>query len=284
MDLFSLECFLAVAELGSFTKASLRVKRTQSAVTQQIFNLERLLNTKLFTRDKGVFLTKEGDLFLSYAQRLYQLHQEALDRFKNPELEGEVRFGIPEDFAALFLSEVLTNFSRIYPRIFLSVECDLTMNLFNKFKKGLLDLVLVKMSSPEDFPNGVEVWKEPLVWVGKNENPLRENSPIPLVLSPEPCVYRSRALSSLDRAGIQWRIVYTSPSYAGIIAAVKANMGITVLPKTMIPNGLDLLAQKSLPTLSDLHVSLLKQNISSSAIKTLEEFLLKKLTSKRKNI
>lgn len=284
MDLFSLECFMAIAESGSFTKAALRVKRTQSAVTQQISSLEKLLNARLFNRDRCVSLTKEGELFLSYANRIYALHQEALDRFKNPELEGEVRFGVPEDFAALFLSDFLINFSRAHPRVFLSVDCDLTLNLFKKFKNGLLDLVLLKMSSPEDFPNGVEVWKEPLVWVGKSGiTPSKDGSPLPLVLSPEPCVYRSRALSALDAENIPWRIVYTSPSYAGVLAAVKANMGVTALPITMIPKGLD--AITSLPSLSDIHVSLLKQpNTCSSLIKTLEDFLLNKLISPKERL
>ena len=56
------------------------------------------------------------------------------------------------------------------------------------------------------------------------------NGPIPLVLSPAPDVYRKRALSALDAAGRDWRIVYTSPSLAGLQAAVQAGLGVTVLP------------------------------------------------------
>ena len=104
MNEFSLECFIAVADLGSFTKAAIRVNRTQSAVTQQIGNLERKLETLLFHREKKVTLTKQGELFLPYALRIHGLYQEVVDRFKNPELDGEVRIGVPEDFATLFLA------------------------------------------------------------------------------------------------------------------------------------------------------------------------------------
>lgn len=287
MEPFCLSCFIAVAESGSFTKAAATVCRTQSAVTQQISNLEKKLGVSLFHRGKKVTLTREGELFLPYALKIYSINQEVLDRLKNPELDGEVRFGVPEDFATLLLSDVLFNFSRIHPRIFLNVECDLTLNLFERFKKGALDLVLVKMSSPQDFPHGVEVWTEPLVWVSKSGYPpeRKENEPLPLVVSPEPCIYRARAIAALEKAGIRWRLVYSSPSYAGKIAAVRAAMGITVLPITMIPEGLSSIPTPLLPRLPDIHVSLLKQEGAlSPATESLREFILKKLTQAKHHI
>ena len=284
MDQFSLSCFIAVAECGSFTKAALRVKRTQSAITQQISNLEKKLSTRLFSREKKITLTKDGELFLPYALRINALYEEVLDRFKNPELDGEVRIGVPEDFATLFLADVLVDFSRIHPRVFLNVECDLSLNLMQRFKDKMFDLVVVKMKSPIEFPNGVEIWKEPLVWVSKNGNlpMVQENAPIPLVLSPEPCIYRARAISALDDANIRWRMVYTSPSYAGTIAAVKADMGITVLPIKMIPDQLKQIPKSLLPALSDIHVSLLNQyGKTNPIIETLREYLLRKLIEVR---
>jgi len=174
----------------------------------------------------------------------------------------------------------LTDFSILHPRILMNVECDLTLNLFNRFKKGAFDMVLVKMSRPEDFPYGVEVWSEPLEWIGKTESmkALDRKKPVHLVLSPEPCVYRASALSALEKAGINWRIVFTSPSYAGITAVVSAGMGITALPRTMIPDKLKIIRENALPLLSDIHVSLLKQTDTNQCLQSLEDFILKKLT------
>ncbi len=284
MDIFSFECFIAVAECSSFSKAAIRVNRTQSAVTQQIGGLEKKLGVSLFQRGKKISLTNEGEVLLPYALRMYELHREILDCFKHPELDGNVRIGVPEDFAFSFLADVLIDFSRTHPRVFLNVECDLTLNLLNRFKNGMLDLSVLKMSSPEEFPDGVEIWKEPLAWVSKQGvfQLEQENKPLALVLSPEPCVYRSKALKALDAANIQWRIVYTSPSYAGIVAALKANMGITVFPVTMIPDHLQEVTNPFLPPLPEIHVSLLKKvKEPSSAIETLSQFLLKKLMRRR---
>ena len=221
-------------------------------------------------------LTQEGEILLGYAKQIVRLQREAIDRFQEPELEGEVRFGLPEDFASVFLSDVLADFARIHPRILLNIECDLTLNLYKRFKQKEFDLVLVKMNRPEDFPNGLSVWSEPLEWVG-DPDLIDIKKTVPLVLSPQPCVYRASAIKSLEAAGRKWRMVFSSPSYASTIAAVKAGMGVTVLPRTMVPEQIEHINKKKLPSLKDTHVSLLKHRVNNAAVNYLEQFVLKKL-------
>lgn len=282
LDTITLQCFTSVAETGSFTRAAERIGRTQSAVSQQIAKLENWLDKPLFYRGKTLELTNAGELFQSYAKRILALHLEAIDRFSEPELEGEVRFGLPEDFATVFLADILADFSHLHPRILLHIECDLTLNLFDRFKKNEFDIVLVKMSLPQDFPNGHDVWTEKLEWVGDAqflEEMIAHNKPIPLVLAPQPCVYRNRAITALEDAGLAWKIVFSSPSYSGTLAAVTAGLGITVLPRKMIPHNLHAIKSATLPNLSDTHISLLKQNDANAAINSLETFVFKKLMS-----
>lgn len=273
-DTLTLHCFLEVAETGSFTRAASRVGRSQSAVSQQVAKLEALLGKRLITRGKELRLTDEGQLFLSYARRIHALHREALDRFREPELEGEVRFGLPEDFASVYLSGVLAEFARIHPRILLTIECDLTLNLLARFRAREFDLVLVKMNRPEDFPNGIDVLDEPLAWVG-NPALAADSGALPLVLAPQPCVYRAAALRTLEKAGRNWRQALSSPSHAGTIAAVRAGLGLTVLPRPMIPEGLSAVPAGLLPSLGDIHVSMLKHRADEPAINSLEDFVLR---------
>lgn len=280
----TLECFLAVAETGSFTRAAGKVLRTQSAVSQQIAKLEEDLGKTLFTRGKKFTLTPDGEILAPYARQILKLQHEALDRFKEPELEGQVRFGLPEDFASVFLSSVLAEFTRLHPRILLNIECDLTLNLLDRFKKKEFDLVLVKMSRPEDFPNGMDVWTETLEWVGTPgmlQATTQPGQPIPLVLSPQPCVYRSRALAALEGDQQNWRIVFSSHSFAGTVAAVKAGLGVTVLPRNMVPAGLEILRgpalHQPLPPLDDTHISLLKFTQTDPALNSFEKFVVERL-------
>ncbi len=273
-----LHCFLAVSETGCFTKAARRIGRTQSAVSQIIAKLEDHLGKALFTRGKTVTMTSDGEIFLGYARQLFALHREVLDRFHEPELEGEVRFGMPEDFASVYLSDVLLDFIRIHPRISLKIECDLTLHLFEKFKRNEFDLILVKMSKPNEFPNGLDVHTEKLEWVGHKDLFYDKDKPLPLVLSPAPCVYRARALKALDELGIKWRIVFSSPSYAGTIAAVKAGLGLTVLPRAMMPEQLEVLSvSHHLPVLDNTHICLLKHDNTNPCLLSFQEFVLAKL-------
>ena len=278
-DGLTLQCFLAIADTGSFTRAAAKVGRTQSAISQQIAKLESQVGKPLFIRDKHLHLTAEGELLLSYAKKISQLHREAIDHFKQPALQGEVRFGLPEDFASVFLAEVLSEYVALHPRILLNVECDLTLNLFKRFKNKEFDLVLVKMSQPEEFPNGIDVWSESLVWVGREEFfESMQQEPIPLVLAPQPCVYRSRAISSLEQGHYKWRIVFSSHSYPGTIAAVKAGMGVSVLPRNMVPSELNIIRSgANVPMLTDTHISLLKYDKKNLAVNSFENFVIKQL-------
>jgi DNA-binding transcriptional LysR family regulator len=279
IDAITLQCFLAVAKTGHMTKAAAQVGRTQSALSQQIAKLEAMLGKPLFVRGKALSLTQDGEIFLDYARQIFALHREMIDTFKQPELEGEVRFGMPEDFASVYLSDVLVEFVRLHPRIFVKIECDLTLNLYNRFKQGDFDLALVKMNRPEDVPHSVDIYSEKLEWVGHEPSVIldKKDKPLPLVLSPTPCVYRARAVKALEKAGIKSRLVFSSPSYAGKIAAVKAGLGITVLPRTMIPTELQALTYSHLPFLEDTHICLLKQNSHNPALLSFEKFVLAKL-------
>lgn len=276
IDEISMQCFIAVAESGNFTKASQIVGRTQSAVSQQISKLENFTSRQLFIRSRNMTLTNDGEAFLVYAKQILALHREVIDYFKNPELKGEIRFGAPEDFVSVFLYDILKEFSQTHPRISLNIECDLTYNLYEKFKARKLDLVIVKMPPPSGLKYGVELFSEKLEWVG-NTNLIKNNEAIPLVLSTEPCVYRKKILQALDKKKIKWRIAFSTNSYASKVAAVKAGLGISAFPHTIIPDDIKIIRLKKLPTLQENHFSLLKHGGSIAAVNSLADFVIKKI-------
>ena len=228
LDTLLLKSFAAIAETGSFSRAAEIVGRSQSAVSLQIKKLEEGLNCQLFDRsNRDIALTDKGEVFLGYARRMIELQWEAFSRLNEPEVRGEITFGVPEDFATHYLPYILASFAKHHRHVQLHVTCDLTLNLMKAFQKRDLDIILVKRD-PESVKGGTKVWREPLVWVAAEYYQMKE--PIPLVLSPQPCIYRARALGALDRMRKPWQIAYTSPSLAGTIAAVKAGLGVTVLP------------------------------------------------------
>ena len=257
LDLDLVRAFAAVAEARSFTRAGDRLGRSQSAISLQIRRLEERLGKRLLERDpRRVALTPDGEALLVQARRLLRLNDEIVAGLSADELEGEVRFGAPEDFATAHLPEVLGRFAQAHPRVRLNVTCDLTLNLIEALNGGLLDLALIKRE-PMGPDLGVRVWREPLVWVAASPDLLDRDEACPLVVAPSPCVYRRRAVEALERTGRPWRVAYSSPSLAGQHAALRAGLGLTVLPREMAPSDLHVFEDGALPPLPDTEIALL---------------------------
>ena len=283
LDLQLLQTFALVADSGSMTRAATRLGRTQASVSLQISRLEAQLGGPLFTRaPRGVRLTEKGELLLPQARRLLRLSDEILAGLSDEGLEGEVRLGAPEDFATTHLPEILAAFSKAHPRVALQVTCELTMGLLEMIRDGRLDLALVKRE-PMGPDLGVRVWREPLVWVAASPDQIAPDQPAPLVVAPSPCVYRRRAIRALEQARRSWRVTYTSPSLAGQHAALRAGLGLSVLPREMAPRDLDTLGPDSgLPALEDTEIALMKAPGSlSRAAERLGQYVLEALDRER---
>lgn len=276
LDLDLLRSFAAVARTGSFSRAGEALLRNQSTISLQIQRLEDVLGHRLLDRSpRAVRLTPAGGAFLADAERLLALNDEVLTRATEAQVAGLVRLGTPEDFATTHLQSVLARFAATHPAVSLEVTCDLTLNLLEAHRAGAFDIVLVKREPQTRRTGGVRVWREPLVWAAGPHAP-DVSEPLRLAVSPEPCVYRKRAITALARAGRDWRIAYTCASLAGTLAAVRAGLGITVLPAGMVPP--DLAPPPSgLPRLADTEIALLAAAPLSVPARLLRQHIIRSL-------
>ena len=234
LDIGLLRSFVSVVDAGGFTRAGERVHRTQSTVSQQIKRLEDTFGRPLLHRNgKRVALTEEGERLLSYARRILALAQEAHQVVAQSAGEGVVRLGLPEDFAASRLAQVLATFARSRRGARLDVRCDLSVRLRDDLDRGELDLILFKRDAGER--GGIACWPERLSWIASRRRELDvRRDPVPLVVFPQGCLYRNRAIHALEAAGRAWYIAYTSPNFYGIQAAVSVGLGISILPQAAI--------------------------------------------------
>lgn len=234
LDLELLRSFVSVVEAGGFTRASKRVHRTQSTVSQQIKRLEEDVGQVLLHRDgKDVRPTEAGERLLSYARRLLTLAEEARDVLREPDGDGAIRLGIPEDFAAYRLAKLLGAFSRSHPSLRLDVRADQSKNLSRDLERGELDLALFKREAGAK--GAIAVWPERVHWVTSKSHPIDVNaSSVPLIGFPPGCLYRAGAIHALESAGRAWHMSYSSSSLAGIQAAVAAGMGLSILSEMSI--------------------------------------------------
>src|SRR5271154_2497756 len=221
-DLELLRSFVSVVDAGGFTRAGERGHRNQSTVSRQIKRLEDDVGRPLLDRSgKDVTPTEAGERLLSYARRLLSLAEEARDVMARPGHEGAVRLGIPEDFAAYPLGQLLAAFSRSHPSLRMDVRADQSISLKRDLERGDLDLALLKRDASE--MGGIACWPERVHWVTSKSHPRdTKTGSVPLIGFPAGCLYRKRAFHALESAVRSWHIAYTSSSLAGIQAAVAA--------------------------------------------------------------
>ena len=234
LDLELLRSFVSVVDSGGFTRAGERVHRTQSTVSQQIKRLEDDFGRVLLNRNgKTITPTEDGERLLSYARRILSLAEEARDVLARPTAEGAVRLGIPEDFAAYRLTQLLGSFARSRPGLRLDVRADQSVYLRRDLERGDIDLALLKRDAGEK--GGIAVWPERVHWVTSKKNPIDTKAQsVPLIFFPTGCLYRTRAIHSIEAAGRNWHMAYTSSSLSGIQAAVAAGLGLSILPQIAI--------------------------------------------------
>lgn len=277
LDIDLLRSFAVIVEENNISRAAERLLRNQSTVSLQLKRLEETVGHTLVNRTPRTFqLTPQGEVLLGYAHRILSLNDEVMARINEPELAGQVRLGVPEDFATTYMPAILGMFSKSHPLVTLEVTCDLTLKLMEYFHAGQLDLLLVKRE-PSTRRRGMRVWRESLVWVSGEGYDLPETEPLPLVVSPEPCVYRSRAIEALNKARLPWRIAYSCGSLAGAQAAVKAGLGVTALPKGMVPAGLHIHEADGLPALRDTEIALIASEPASKPVDRLREHIVTSL-------
>lgn len=253
-----LRSFIAIAECGSVTLAGDQIGRSQPAMSLQIKRLEELLEVKLFHRgERKLTLTERGNILFGYAEQILASNDAAVNRLVHPSLNGHVHLGIPNEFAASFLPDVLRRYAQAHADVTVQVSCDLSVNLNTRLEAGEFDLILALQDKPSQLPNPCQ-WSEEAVWVGTTGSQIHKQRPLPLIVAPHGCVYRDRMLATLDDQNIPWRIAYTSANFSGIRAGVAAGLGITSVARTAVADGLKTLGTlEQLPSLPDLQMLLL---------------------------
>ena len=229
---------------------------------------------------RGLALTAAGELILGYARRMLELNDEALTALNGLSIAGQVRFGLPQDFAEAWLPAALARFRRAHPAMQIEARVDRNVHLVERLQKGELDIALMFGTPERPSAETVKVGRLPLSWIGPKDYRRDPARPVQLALFEPPCRFRQAALAALDRAGISWQIGFTSPSLAGLWAALDAGLGITVRTPFGLGKNLAVLdAASGLPELGEIDLALhLASSRPGPAVARLRDILLETLT------
>lgn len=258
LDTDQLRSFIAIVDTGSFTRAARRVNKTQSSVSMHIRRLEERLEKPLFVKaGRGVRLSADGERFVDYARTILHTEAAALETISGKGLRGQIRFGIPDDYAEAFFSDIMRCFSTRHPLAEMLVVCENSRILMERVQNGDIDIAIVTVSGEA---RNVEVLcEEPLRWVAAKNTAVERERPLPIAVSGVNCAWRTIALERLTAAGIPVKFKLVSSNYAMVSTAVKTGLALTILPESIVTENLRIVPEDAgLPDLAFCRIGLVE--------------------------
>ena len=247
IELRHLAALQAVSEEGSFGRAATRLGYTQSAVSQQIATLERIVDAKLVERPGGprrVYLTEAGRLLLRHADGIVaRLHAAQADLAALARgTAGPLRIGTYQSVGNKILPALLRRFSAQLPEIQIELrESHVDDELLVAVERGELDLTFT-MLPPIDGPFEVlELMRDPYVLLVPAESPLagkrhvslREIGEQPLV-SNRFCRSVEQVHDHLKARGVRPQVIFRSDDNGTVQGVVAAGLGVALVPRLTV--------------------------------------------------
>ena len=235
LDIETVQAFVLVADLASFTRAAEAMDATQSAVSLRIKRLEDELGRRLFERTpRRVRLTAAGQLFLDRARLLIAAHGNALDAFAIERRRLVV--GISDHAVGAELPLLLQRVKRAEPGLVLEMHVGSSRDLLAAFDDGAFDAVIVQ-GHDAGRRGGEVLLAESFGWMAGRDFAHRPGDPLPLAAQSATCGMRSMGVTALDDAGIPWTEVFVGGGVGTIAAAVSAGLAVAVLGRRVAPPG-----------------------------------------------
>ena len=252
MDLKQLEYFVRVAELGSFTRASIALDIAQPALSRQVRLLEVELRQNLLVRNgRGATPTEAGKLLLEHARGI--LHQvdrarEELGRVRGS-LAGRVAIGLPPSLARVLTVPLTRAFRQQMPDAQLSISEGLSAAMQEWLVNGRLDIAVLYNAQTA---TGIEITPlldEDLMLVqlrpsGLQEDPpppplpLRDVANLPLVIPSRPNALRMVVESEMAAIGCRPTIALEIDGVSAILDLVADGAGSAILSRNAVASSI----------------------------------------------
>ena len=242
MDTRQLKAFIAVADNCSFTKAAEILDYAQSSITGQVGSLEDELGIKLFERlGRKVILTREGERFMAYAEKILKLFSEAQEVVSESLIpRGTLIIGAPETLSAVRLPPLIQQFHSHYPGVEMILKKFRAKEMTTFLRNNQIDVAfcLGREIYSSDLVSEILMFEQ-VVLVSGAGHPITQKIPVTpreiqgmtLVLCEEGCGYRMAFEKFLQDAGVRPGSVLEFGSIEAIKKCVIQQLGITLLPR-----------------------------------------------------
>lgn len=246
MELRQLKYFIEVAKQEHVTEAANTLHVAQSAVSRQIYNLEKELGVDLFSREgRSVRLTPIGKIFLQRITHAINLMDDAkreVAEYLDPE-KGTVRIAFPISLAAYTLPTVISAFRQDYPEAKFQLKQGLYQELIDGVIKGDFNLALIgPVPAEEKKINRQILFKENVVALLPIHHPLANRTAIrlrelkddPFVLLPEGFVFRDIVVQACTDLGFRPTVAFEGDDIDALKGLVSAGLGVTLMPEATL--------------------------------------------------
>lgn len=241
MDVASLKVFLAVAEERGFSRAAVRLFRTQSAVSQTVRRLEGVLKAELFDRTTHeVRLTEAGRTLMGYAERVLAVTGEAERAVRDLRDLKRGRVVIGSNEAGLeVLLPLIGRFRASHPGVEFEVKRSPSRLLGAEVLAAALDFGVVAFVPAEEGLRTVVLASDELVVLSRPSHPFAKKARVTLeefgkatvIAHSDPSPARERVLRTYAERGVALNIKVSLPALDAVKRAVELGLGVALLPR-----------------------------------------------------
>lgn len=244
MELRQLQTFVAIIYAGSFAQAAEHLGYTQPTLTAHIQSLERELKVKLFDRlGHRVRLTREGECFFSYTERILKLVNEATDAISEKAVQGKIIIGASETFSVVRLPSLLKEFRQKHPTFDIELKFGDIARFYDDLRNNTIDIAFILTGEVPYSNLTTEILcPEPMSLIASPEHPLAGRPNIDVtdfikedfIVTQEGCAYRDFIENLLDKNHIKPRSYMKVKNIEAIKQFVISGLGIAILPRIYV--------------------------------------------------
>jgi LysR family hydrogen peroxide-inducible transcriptional activator len=243
LTLKQLRYFEALAHHRHFGKAAEACAISQSALSQQIKELEGALGSALFERSaRQIDLTSFGEEFAPRVREILRSVDELSDlaRASQDRPVGRLRIGVIPTIAPYLLPNIIGHLTRLYPDLDIHVRETITPKLLHELAAGKIDTAIVALPVSEPAFTEIALFQEDFVLVRPSED---SDKPIPnietlremrLLLLEEGHCFREQALSFCQMHASMPRELLDGSSLSTLVQMVGSGIGVTLIPEMAI--------------------------------------------------
>lgn len=185
-------------------------------------------------------------------------------------MQGKIRLGVPDTYAAAFMQECLPQLIADNPLLELEVEARTSGELLNLFMANRLDLAITVTAQP--LAQGERLGPVQPLWVAAEHFSCAANGALPITVPVAGCPYRAAALQTLKDHGIYHRILLESPNSTAVEACIRSGVAVGLIEESRMGEGLtQTIAGFALPPLPVHHLYLLCDTSNALALHLYEQ-------------